>query len=98
VDGGGVEEGNGSKIKKLFEDKYAKTSVAIGVSVPPAPPCIVRVDRCDHPGVELRANRKSISHRYHFFKVAFVWELTQEAIYLPLGCLQGGSRWKDLEA
>ena len=43
-----------------------------------------------HPGVELRANLKSISHRCHLFEVAFVWELTTETIHLPLGCLQGG--------
>ena len=43
-----------------------------------------------HPGVELRANLKSISHRCHLFEVAFVWELTKETIHLPLGCLQGG--------
>jgi len=30
-----------------------------------------------HPGVELRANLKSISHRCHLFEVAFVWELTK---------------------
>ena len=41
-----------------------------------------------HPVVELRANRKSISHRCHLFEVAFVWELTEETIHLPLGCLQ----------
>ena len=42
---------------------------------------------CEHlpPGVELRANRKSISHRYHLFEVAFVWESTKETIRLPLG-------------
>ena len=45
-----------------------------------------------HPGVELRANCKSISHRCHLFEVIFVWELTKETIHLPLGCLQGGSR------
>jgi len=45
-----------------------------------------------HPGVELRANLKSISHRCHLFEVAFVWELTKETIHLPLGCLQGGFR------
>ena len=44
----------------------------------------------DHPGVELRANVKSISHRCHLFELAFVWELTEETIKLPLGCLQGG--------
>ena len=44
-----------------------------------------------HPGVELRANRKSISHRCHLFEVAFVWQLTKETIHLPLGCLQGGN-------
>jgi len=43
-----------------------------------------------HPGVKLRANLKSISHRCHLFEVAFVWELTKETIHLPLGCLQGG--------
>ena len=42
-----------------------------------------------HPGVELRANLKSISHRSHLFEVTFVWELTKETIHLPLGCLQG---------
>jgi hypothetical protein len=30
-----------------------------------------------HPGVELRANLKSTSHRCHIFEVAFVWELTK---------------------
>ena len=45
-----------------------------------------------HPGVELRGNIKSISHRCHLFEVAFVWELTKETIRLPLGCLQGGWR------
>ena len=44
-----------------------------------------------HPGVELRANLKSISHRCRLFEVAFVWELTKQTILLPLGCLQGGS-------
>ena len=43
-----------------------------------------------HPGEEMRANLKSISHRCHLFEVAFVWELTKETIHLPLGCLQGG--------
>ena len=43
-----------------------------------------------HPGVELRANLKSISHRCHLFGLAFVLEMTKEIIYLPLGCLQGG--------
>jgi hypothetical protein len=43
-----------------------------------------------HPGVELRENLKSISHRSHLFEVAFVWELTEETMHLPLGCLQGG--------
>ena len=43
-----------------------------------------------HPGVELRANLKRISHRCLLFEVAFVWELSKETIHLPLGCLQGG--------
>ena len=47
---------------------------------------------CLHPGVELRANIKSISHRCHLFEMEFVWELTHETIHLLLGCLQCGSR------
>ena len=43
-----------------------------------------------HPGGNPGANLKSISHRCHPILVAFVWELTKETIYLPLGCLQGG--------
>ena len=43
-----------------------------------------------HPGVELRANLKSISNRCHLFEVAFVWEMTHETINLPMGCLFGG--------
>jgi len=45
-----------------------------------------------HPGVELRANLKSITHRCHLFEVAFVWDLIEGTIHLPLGCLQGGCR------
>ena len=44
-----------------------------------------------HPGGNLGANLKSISHRCHPILVAFVWELTKETVHLPLGCLQGGS-------
>ena len=43
-----------------------------------------------HPGVELRANLESISHRCHLEEVESVWESTEDTIYLPLGCLQGG--------
>jgi len=42
------------------------------------------------------ANLKSISHRCHPILVAFVWELTEETIDLPLGCLQGGE-WRRAE-
>jgi len=45
-----------------------------------------------HPGGNPGANLKSISHRCYLFEVAFVWELTQETIVLPMGCLQGGRR------
>ena len=48
------------------------------------------------PGVEFRANLKSIFHRCHLFEVAFVWKLTKQTIQLPLGCLWGGAvepRW-----
>ena len=53
-------------------------------------PLMHRAAHMSHPGVELRANLKLISHRCHFFEVAFVWVLTKETIDLPLGCLQGG--------
>ena len=43
----------------------------------------------NHPGVELRGNFVSISHRCHLFEVEFVWEMTDETIYLPLYCLRG---------
>ena len=35
------------------------------------------------PGVELRANPKSISHRCHLFGVASVWELTEKTYICP---------------
>ena len=41
-----------------------------------------------HPGGNPGANLKSRSHRYYLREVAFVWELTKETIYMPLGCLQ----------
>ena len=47
--------------------------------------------RRNHPKVGLRENLRSISHRCHLFGVAFVWELTEETIHLPLSCLQGGA-------
>ena len=43
-----------------------------------------------HPGGNPGANLESISLRCYLREVAFEWELTKEAIYLPLGCLQGG--------
>ena len=43
-----------------------------------------------HPGGNSGAKFKSISHRCYLREVAFEWELTQDTIYLPLGCLQGG--------
>jgi len=43
-----------------------------------------------HPGGNPGANLQSISHRCHPILVAFVWDLTEETIDLPLGGLQGG--------
>ena len=40
------------------------------------------------------ANLKSIPHRCHPILVAFVRELTQETVVLPLGCLQRGVQLK----
>jgi len=50
----------------------------------------VPVLRLLHPGANPGANLKSISHRCHPILVAFVWELTEETIDVPLSCLQGG--------
>ena len=48
------------------------------------------------PGPTLEATQgqilKSIPHRCQPILVALPWELTEEAIGLPLGCLQGGTR------
>jgi hypothetical protein len=43
-----------------------------------------------HPGGNIGANLKLISHKGYLFEVAFLWELIKETIYLPRGCLQGG--------
>ena len=42
-----------------------------------------------HLGGNPGANLKSISHRCYHREVAFEWELTEETIYLSLGCLRG---------
>ena len=51
-----------------------------------------RFARCRicHPGGNPGANPKSVSHRCHPILVACVWQLTNETINLPLGCLQDG--------
>ena len=46
----------------------------------------------NHPGGNQGANLKSISHICYPILVASVWDLTNETINLPLGCLQGGGR------
>ena len=43
-----------------------------------------------HPGDNTGVNLESIYHRCHPILVALIWELTDETIHLPLGCLQGG--------
>ena len=69
----------------------------ITVCPPPTDLTSYRWARVVHPGVELTANLKSISYRCHLIEVAFALELTEETIYLHLGCLQGGDlssyRW-----
>jgi len=58
----------------------------------PPPGALIVPDQVPpRPGGNPGANIKSISHRCHPILVAFVWELTKETIYLPMGCLQGGS-------
>jgi len=41
-----------------------------------------------YPGGNQVANLKSIFHRCYLWEAAFEWELTQESIYLHLGCLE----------
>ena len=43
-----------------------------------------------HPGGNPGANFKSTSHRCYLQEVAFEWELTEETINFPVGCLRGG--------
>ena len=57
-------------------------------SLPETDPCSCPAD---HPGGNPKANLKSISHRCYPRVVTFEWKVTKETIYLPLGCLQGGS-------
>ena len=47
--------------------------------------------RAGHPGGNQGANFKSISRRCYLREVAFECKLAKETMYLPLGCLQGGS-------
>ena len=56
---------------------------------PPLPLSLTLFGLPSHPGGNPGANLKSISRRCHPILVAFVWELTEETIDLPLGCLQG---------
>ena len=52
--------------------------------------CQAAVVCVTHPGGTPGANHESISHRCYLFEVAFVWEVTKEIVFLPLGCLHGG--------
>jgi len=58
--------------------------------------CTCRFQTLHHPRGNPRANLKSIPHRCYFRVVASEWEWTEETIYLPLGCLQGGFELKVL--
>ena len=44
----------------------------------------------NHSGDNPGENVKSISNKFYLRELAFEWELTEETIYLPLGCFQGG--------
>ena len=66
------------------------TTQLLHESSPSKEMCLMHLVRGSHPGVELRANLESISKRCYLFEVAFVWELSEETIHLPLIRLQGG--------
>ena len=51
-----------------------------------------------HPGGNPGATLKSISNRCYLREVAFEWQLTKGTIYLPLGCLQGGTENQNQES
>ena len=65
----------GARCSRTCASRTTSSLLSHQVSLPP------------HPGVELRANLKSISNRCHLFKVTFLWELIKEIMHLPLGCL-----------
>ena len=76
----GPDVGLGANAKLFQTFEGIPSSSASGTSLTMTP----------HPGVELRADLKSIFHRRHLFDVVFVRELIKETIHLPLGCLLGG--------
>ena len=82
--GRGSRAGNHSGSRGSLSPRHAGSSKEVPVADKPA---LLPY----HPGGNPGANLKSISHRCHPILVAFVWELTEETIDLPLGCLQCGS-------
>ena len=74
---------------RLFIDGEFVASKS-GATFPTVDPATEKV-LDNHPGGNRGENLKSIAHRCLPILVAFVWELTEEIIDLPLGCLQGGS-------
>ena len=65
----------------------------------PSGTCTIPRNKCGstHPGGNPGANLKSISNRCNLREVAFEWELTNNTISLPLGCLQGGCGSTEVE-
>ena len=75
------------KLAELRAESNRSAAAAVKRNAGASPdPCILPI----HPGGNPEENLKSISHRCHPILVAFVGQLTKEAIELPLGCLQGG--------
>jgi len=56
--------------------------------------CLVQA--ADHPEDNPGANLQPISHKCCLFEVAFVWEMTEKTVHLPLVRLQGGGRELDV--
>jgi hypothetical protein len=72
--------------------RVGRVGIATGISPLLPPPSINKFQFTTsetHPGGNPGATLQSSSHRCFLFEVAFVWELTEEIIVLPLGCLLG---------
>ena len=82
----GLERLNCSVIRYLKSLGHFAVGQALVVCLPSQGS---RSAKRNHPGSNPGGYLNSISHRCHPILMAFVYELTEETINLPLSCLQG---------